>query len=263
MAPDDKEHPAEERAGSPSYAPHDEWTEMSLERTDAAEEAKEDLEPQTIPTADPVFIHLIPWGVAEDAVDADSALVVQSGFASTEDDRVHRLSRIVLQLAVLNFVLSLSIELFALVQDLVDGMYISIVYFLFWVGFAYYVMWLGVQGVKTRNASCCDCCQDCGFLQAFQFIYVVFAFLRAVSLLVAVISTNVRDIVFNLLLLALTSTTAEYTRQLLTTIRLLPPSVRAAAANPSDLPVPLATVQNTEDDVEVAAEAQEESHVQP
>lgn len=214
----------------------DEWTEVSLDR-EGAEESKND-----IPTADPVYIHLIPWGLAEGVTDADSALVIQSGFADVEEDHVHRLSRIVLQLAVLNFLLALCLELYTLVVHIVKGDYISIIFFLFWVGFAYYVMWLGVQGVRTRNAKCCDSCNNCGFLQAFQFIYVIFAVLRAVRFLVALINLEPQDIVSNFLLLIITAATAEYSRQLLVVIQKLPPVIRARLP-PETVPIPLATAE--------------------
>lgn len=225
------EQPCEQHRGE-----QDEWTEVSLDRG-VVEESKED-----IPTADPVHIHLMPWGLADSVTDAESALVIQSGSANVEEDRAHRLSRIVLQLAVLNFLLALCLELYTLVVHIVKGDYVSIIFFLFWVGFAYYVMWLGVQGVRTRNATCCDSCNNCGFLQAFHFIYVVFAVLRAVRFLVALVLLQPKDIVSNFLLLIITSATAEYSRQLLVAIQKLPPVIRARLP-PEIVPIPLATAQ--------------------
>lgn len=196
----------------------------------------EEMKEESLPTADPVSS--APVGQQVVAVAPTIPMGEEANLMAME-----RLSRIVIQLAVLNFMLGFCLELYVMVIALMSEKFISIVSFLFAVGFYSCVAWLGVRGVKTRNAPCCDCCQDCGYLQAFQFVYVIFAVLRAVRLLVAVVYLETRNIVYNFLLLLLTASTAEYTRQLLVVMHKLPPVIRATIPTTESTPVPLATAQ--------------------
>jgi len=173
------------------------------------------------PVAEPVFIQLVPFGGAPDStVDHASAFVVASGFHRFEDPEIHRLSKIVLQLAMTNFALTFFLELIRLVGAMFSRRYIAILHFVFWIAFAYYLMWLGIRGVKTRNARCPMCGHGCewGYLDAFRWIYVFRALVQAAWAVYTMVDLEATELVFNILLLILLAATAEYARKLLVVV---------------------------------------------
>ena len=195
----------------------------------------------------PVFIPLVPFGGG-----TDSSYVV-SGYAENEDPEIHRLSKIVLQLALTNFALSFFVELIVLVRELFRKNYFIVVSFVFWVAFAYYVMRLGIRGVQSRNAPCCRCGKEYGYLEAFRCIYIFLACLRAIILVAAWVNFDATEFIFNVLLLILLASTADYAKKLLNVIDKthlphthVPPTTHTATAET----VPMATAMpiTTNDD---------------
>ena len=92
-----------------------------------------------------------------------SQWTIASGYGAAEDAQVHTLSEIVLKLAATNFIVNSLIRTIVLVVNLARGAPntgLTVFLWLFWVSWACYVYWLGIQGVKTRNAPCCGdaCC---------------------------------------------------------------------------------------------------------
>lgn len=197
-----------------------------------AAEATTSRDSTTTPEATPVFIQLVPF-----VENGAQTFLVASGFARNVDPEIHRLSTIVLQLAMTNFALSFLIELIVLIRAIVQKQYIAIMYFIFWVAFAYWVMWLGIRGVKTKNEPCCHCDHDCGYLEAFRYIYVFLACLRAIMLIVSIVFFHVTDFLFNVLFLILLSATADYSRRLLVVIHRPARNVVAARATVDTVPM--------------------------
>lgn len=90
----------------------------------------------------------------------------------------------------------------------------AVITFVVDVAFAGLVLYLGVQGVKNRNAACC-CDECCGYLRCFYIIYICLAVLDALSFLVLAINGDWIFAMLDLAFLALHSVTAENSRQLL------------------------------------------------
>mmetsp|Transcript_6213 Transcript_6213/g.18821 ORF Transcript_6213/g.18821 Transcript_6213/m.18821 type:complete len:226 (-) Transcript_6213:207-884(-) len=178
----------------------------------------------TVPTANPltreppqaVYVALVPGTQPTPG----SSFTIVSGFESTEDDAVHRLSRVVLQLAMLNYIVAVTLRLIALVIALINHWYSQIVTLVLNVAFAHVVLYLGIRGVKTRNGQCCSCC--CGPLTAFYVIYIILTIVEAFAVFVELLDGFVVLVLFDFAFLVLYAATAEQARRLLEALALLP-----------------------------------------
>ena len=179
----------------------------------------------TVPTANPLTTRRRPQEVYVALVPGfqptpGSSFTIVSGFGSDEDDAVHRLSRVVLQLAMLNYIVAVTLRLIALVIALIHHWYSQIATLLLNVAFAHVVLYLGIRGVKSRNGPCCTFC--CGPLTAFYVIYIILAVVEAFAVLVELLDGFVVLLVLDLAFLVLYAVTAEHARRLLEALTLLP-----------------------------------------
>lgn len=135
--------------------------------------------------AQPVaFVPLIPVG---NAADAPMYLRVPSE-AMGNNEKVQRLSRIVLQLATLNFMLVFLLRLAYMIYGCSRGWCSEAVSIAaIQITIPILVLMTGIQGVRTRNADCCssqtsstECC-GCGYLHWFHGLNAFFCCLSALS----------------------------------------------------------------------------------
>lgn len=135
--------------------------------------------------AQPVtFVPLIPVANADDA---PMYLRVPS-HAMGNNEKVQRLSRIVLQLAMLNFLLVFLLRLAFMIYGCSQGWCEEAVGIAaIQIAIPILVLMTGVQGVRTRNAACCssqtsasECC-GCGYLHWFHGLNAFFCCLSALS----------------------------------------------------------------------------------
>lgn len=163
-----------------------------------------------------VYVALVP-GLEPDP---ESNFTVLSGFTSDEDIALHRLSKKVLQLAMVNCFVSVTIRLIGLMLAIVYDSKSQLLSFVINVTFSIVLMYLGIRGVKTRNAPCCPCC--CGTLTAFYVVYIILAVIESFAILVSIIDGFIILVLLDMFVLILYSVTAEYARRLLETLTLLP-----------------------------------------
>ena len=200
-----------------------------------------------VPDQGPAYVAIIPMASAVPG----SQWTIASGYGAAEDAQVHTLSEIVLKLAATKFIVNSLIRTIVLVVNLARGAPntgLTVFLWLFWVSWACYVYWLGIQGVKTRNAPCCGdacCCANsgCGSLTAFFGIYVFFASLHGIALLIDLVTLNVVGIFVSLFFVALTGATAEYARRLLDRLASLPRRGGDVEAGP---PLPVAAAHEVQ-----------------
>uniref|UniRef100_A0A7S3JWK1 MARVEL domain-containing protein n=1 Tax=Aureoumbra lagunensis TaxID=44058 RepID=A0A7S3JWK1_9STRA len=153
-------------------------------------------------------------------------LNVESGFTVNDDPSIHKLSEIVLRLAIANFVLGVLAKLLIMIiialtrtKLFKEIWFWYLADFLVFTALAIMVLFCGIHGVKTRNAKCCKCCCEwCGFLAAFYFIMILAAFFSALAVIGNSISASPVSLVLNAFFLVLQSLTAEYSRRLLNAI---------------------------------------------
>ena len=170
-----------------------------------------ELTPQATATplrAQPVYITIVPGSM------------ILSGYAENEGAEIHRLSKTVLRLAVVNCLLAYTIRLIALVVAFLYGWYSQIFGYLVDIAFATLVLYLGVQGVRTRNDLCCGCC--CGYLTGFFLVYLFLAVMEAIYFLIAVIQGYVLIAIISFAFLCLYCVTAEQSRRLLDVLATVP-----------------------------------------
>lgn len=217
------------------------------------------MEMNNLPTASPlqagrpVYVALVP-GV--DATEG-SMFTVVSGYGhltGQEAAEIHELSRQVLQLAMVNCVVAVSFRLIAAGLAIAKGSPLVAEHILF-VLFSFWVMYLGVQGVKLRNPPLCGCC-NCGHLTGFYIVYIVFSVLSAISVLFCLIFGLWGYFILQGLFLALYGVTADKARRLLDALErsgtdassshrcgaaIVPPGAAAAPGVVASIPVAAAT----------------------
>mmetsp|Transcript_23227 Transcript_23227/g.30078 ORF Transcript_23227/g.30078 Transcript_23227/m.30078 type:complete len:234 (-) Transcript_23227:169-870(-) len=156
----------------------------------------------------PVYVTIVP-GVRPVA---GGRFTIASGFTNEDNAELHTLSKSVVQLAMINCLLTVTLRVIGLIVVLVYGWYSQMIMYTIDIIFAILVMWLGVQGVKTRNAQGSGCC--CGYLTAFYIMYIILSVLEAIAVLIALIEGYIIVIV-DFAFLCLYIYTAEQTRKLL------------------------------------------------
>lgn len=183
-----------------------------------------------------------------------SQWTIASGYRASEDAEIHRLSEIVLKLAATNFMVNFLIRTVVMIINTSQkggNTSYDVLSWLFWVTFSCYVYRIGIQGVKSRNAPCGGgCCSDsgCGYLTVFFGVYVFFASLHGIAVLVFLAAAMYGSMFVSLFFLILTGSTAEYARRLLDHLSTLGSTARrrdieAATAAP---PVPVAAATEVE-----------------
>lgn len=187
-----------------------------------------------------VYVAIVPMASAVPG----SAFAIASGFSARADPEIHRLSGVVLRLAFANFAINVLVRTVVLGASVARSnrrAAVHVVDWLFWCFVTYYVYWLGIQGVKTRNARCCGgcCCanSNCGYLTVFFAVYVFFASLHGIFLLFDIATGYWFRALVSFSFLALTASTAEYSRRLLDKLALLPRDDASADPGAGALPV--------------------------
>lgn len=145
---------------------------------------------------------------------------IETGFSVHEGPDVQRLSQAVLQLAVVNMFVAVTLRVIALIIALVYSLYSEVVTVCINIVFSVIIMRLGVRGVKTRNRPMCPLC--CGYLTAFYITYIILAVMEAISVVVALVDGFVFLTLIDFFFLVLYCVTAEQSRRLLDVLALLP-----------------------------------------
>lgn len=176
------------------------------------------MEMNNLPTANPlasppVYVALVPGMQAGEG----SIFAVVSGYSDLECEEaaeIHRLSSQVLQLAMVNCVVAVGLRIIAAGIAIAQGSRGGVLQHVIFCLFSFWVMYLGVEGVKKRNPVLCECCR-CGHLTGFYVVYIVFSVLSAIFCLICIVVGLYGYFILNLLFLTLYGVTADKARRLL------------------------------------------------
>ena len=217
------------------------------------------MEMNNLPTANPlasppVYVALVPGMQAGEG----SIFAVVSGYSDLECEEaaeIHRLSSQVLQLAMVNCVVAVGLRIVAAGIAIAQGSRGGVLQHVIFCLFSFWVMYLGVEGVKKRNPVLCECCR-CGHLTGFYVVYIVFSVLSAIFCLICIVVGLYGYFILNLLFLTLYGVTADKARRLLDALErsgtdassshrcgaaIVPPGAAAAPGVVASIPVAAAT----------------------
>ena len=197
------------------------------------------------PNAETTYVSLVPGVPA----DANSVFSIRNGYDDVQPEaakKIHRLSTRVLQLAVVNAVVIVTIRVVYIALWAMEGRDVLVAEYSVYIFFSLVILYLGVQGVRKKNPPCCGGC-GCGYLTTFYAIYIVFAAVSALTVLIALIFLNFIAFVINLAFFVLYVATANYTRLLLDELRKLGMDAthqrRQSSTNTATAQPPVATVR--------------------
>ena len=137
------------------------------------------------PNAETTYVSLVPGIPA----DANSVFSIRNGYDDVNPEsakKIHRLSTRVLQLAVVNAVVIVTIRVVYIAFWAMDGRDLLVAEYSVYIFFSLVILYLGVQGVRKKNPPCCGGC-GCGYLTTFYAIYIVFAAVSALTVLISLI----------------------------------------------------------------------------
>mmetsp|Transcript_14155 Transcript_14155/g.47237 ORF Transcript_14155/g.47237 Transcript_14155/m.47237 type:complete len:261 (-) Transcript_14155:50-832(-) len=165
-----------------------------------------------------VHVQLIPL-VAESTRVAHHFTIL-SGYTSADDDIIIAEAEAVLQLAWAIFVLGIVLEtIFLAIAAATGGFYYGLVVdLLIHVLSTGCVLWVGVTGVRSRNARC-FCSANCGWLSAFQVMYIVIAVITAIGTFIAILAEDWIRCAIGLAFLGLEVACADHSRRLIEAIQ--------------------------------------------
>ena len=137
------------------------------------------------PNAETTYVSLVPGIPA----DANSVFSIRNGYDDVNPEaakKIHRLSTRVLQLAVVNAVVIVTIRAVYIAFWAMEGRDLLVAEYSVYIFFSLVILYLGVQGVRKKNPPCCGGC-GCGYLTTFYAIYIVFAAVSALTVLISLI----------------------------------------------------------------------------
>ena len=137
------------------------------------------------PNAETTYVSLVPGIPA----DANSVFSIRNGYDDVQPEaakKIHRLSTRVLQLAVVNAVVIVTIRVVYIALWAMEGRDVLVAEYSVYIFFSLVILYLGVQGVRKKNPPCCGGC-GCGYLTTFYAIYIVFAAVSALTVLISLI----------------------------------------------------------------------------
>ena len=118
------------------------------------------------PNAETTYVSLVPGIPA----DANSVFSIRNGYDDVNPEsakKIHRLSTRVLQLAVVNAVVIVTIRAVYIAFWAMEGRDLLVAEYSVYIFFSLVILYLGVQGVRKKNPPCCGGC-GCGYLTTFR-----------------------------------------------------------------------------------------------
>lgn len=170
------------------------------------------------------YVSVVPGAAAS----RDGYFAVATAYSAPEDAKIRELSQLVLRLTSISLAVTVLVFLAIFAVNVSRGADVGWALFnlLFNSAIYAYVAWVGVMGVRTKNAACCAnadgsgccCARAPGYLTVFFGIYVFLATLYGLYLLTALLYRYWLGVVIYLAFMTLAGSTAAAAQRLMAEI---------------------------------------------